>query len=92
MKNSYLVALVNERLASLPEKTRKAVYKTLKWVAFAAVVALVVVLNDTAIGFDTPATVEKVVASVVAFFASMGLIGTGALADANTPGKDTPPE
>lgn len=92
MKNSYLVALVNERLASFPEKTRVAIYKTLKWVAFVAVLALFVVLNDSALGFDVPANVEKIVAAVVAFFASMGLVGTGALADANTPSKSENPD
>ena len=92
MKNIHLLAVVNEMLATFPEKTRVAIYKTLKWVAFVAVLALLVVLNDSTLGFDVPANVEKIVASVVAFFTGMGLIGTGALADANTPAKDKPTE
>jgi len=83
--NIPLLTVVNNMLASLPEKTRVIVYKTLKWVAFAAVLGLLVVLNDTTLGFDVPANVEKIVTAVVAFFASMGLFGAGSLADANTP-------
>ena len=78
-----LVAVVNSVLADVPLKYRSAVYKGIKYAGALAFVVLLVILNDSTLGFETPGNIEKIATAAVAFFASLGLAFGGSLADAN---------